>query len=97
MANLSLDIGLKALLTSQAALDTIGHNIANANTPGYSRQTLHVSNGRAQTLRGLRIGDGVDADFVKSGSYQIEVAGERFAARASLRPLYDPKAERVKA
>ncbi len=26
-----------------------------------------------------------------------EVAGERFAARASLRPLYDPKAERVKA
>ncbi len=41
--------------------------------------------------------DGVDADFVKSGSYEIEVACERFAAEASLRPLYDPKAERVKA
>lgn len=64
MGELSLDIGLKALLTSKAALDTIGHNIANANTPGYSRQDLHVSSGRAQTLRGLRIGDGVQADFV---------------------------------
>ena len=40
--------------------------------------------------------DGVDADFVKSGAYEIEIAGERFPATASLRPLYDPKAERVK-
>ena len=37
MANLSLNIGLNALLTAQNALDTVGHNIANANTPGYSR------------------------------------------------------------
>jgi 4-methylaminobutanoate oxidase (formaldehyde-forming) len=41
--------------------------------------------------------DGVDADFVTSGNYEIEVACERFPATASLRPLYDPKAERVKA
>ncbi len=40
--------------------------------------------------------DGVDADFVNSGRYEIEVACERFPARASLRPLYDPKAERVR-
>ncbi|MEE8187663.1 MAG: FAD-dependent oxidoreductase [Kiloniellales bacterium] len=40
---------------------------------------------------------GVDADYVNSGRYEIEVAGERFAAAASLRPLYDPKAERIKA
>ena len=40
--------------------------------------------------------DGVTADYVNSGGFEIEVAGERFAATASLRPLYDPKAERVK-
>ena len=40
--------------------------------------------------------DGVDADFVNSGSYEIEIACERFPAQASLRPLYDPKAERAK-
>jgi 4-methylaminobutanoate oxidase (formaldehyde-forming) len=53
--------------------------------------------GRAVGLGYVGHPDGVDADFVNSGNYEIEVAGERFAARASLRPLYDPKAERVKA
>ena len=28
--------------------------------------------------------------------YEIEIAGERYAAEASLKPLYDPKGERVK-
>lgn len=40
--------------------------------------------------------DGVTMDYVKSGKFEIEVAGERFPAKASLQPLYDPKAERVK-
>ena len=53
--------------------------------------------GRAIGLGYIRHPDGVDADFVNSGSYEIEVAGARIAARASLRPMYDPKAERVKA
>ncbi|PKM44505.1 MAG: flagellar hook-associated protein FlgK [Firmicutes bacterium HGW-Firmicutes-8] len=33
-----LEIGRKALQTQQRALDVIGHNIANANTPGFTRQ-----------------------------------------------------------
>ena len=41
--------------------------------------------------------DGVDADYVKSGAYEIEIAGKRFEAEASLRPMYDPKGERMKA
>ncbi len=40
--------------------------------------------------------DGVDADFVNAGAYEIEVAGERVPAKASLRPMYDPKSERMK-
>ncbi|TIP23219.1 MAG: FAD-dependent oxidoreductase [Mesorhizobium sp.] len=33
---------------------------------------------------------------VLSSSYEIEIAGERFAAEVSLTPMYDPKAERVR-
>jgi sarcosine dehydrogenase len=40
--------------------------------------------------------DGVTAEFVSSGSYQIRVAGEIVPARASLRPMYDPAGERVR-
>ncbi len=42
-------------------------------------------------------GDGrVDADFINSGTYEIEVACKRFTAKASLRPMYDPKNEKIK-
>ena len=37
-----------------------------------------------------------EADVLAS-SYEIEIAGERFAAEASLKPMYDPRAERVRA
>lgn len=33
---------------------------------------------------------------VLSSSYEIEIAGERFAAEASLKPMYDPKSERTR-
>ncbi len=36
-----------------------------------------------------------EADVLAS-SYEIEIAGERFPAEASLKPLYDPKSERTK-
>jgi 4-methylaminobutanoate oxidase (formaldehyde-forming) len=39
---------------------------------------------------------GATPDFVKSGSYEIEVSGVRYPARASLRPMYDPKGERIR-
>lgn len=36
-----------------------------------------------------------EADVLAS-SYEIEIAGERFAAEASLKPMYDPKSERTR-
>ena len=39
---------------------------------------------------------GQSADDVLGSSYEIEIAGRRVAAEASLKPMYDPKAERVK-
>jgi len=38
----------------------------------------------------------VDAAFLGSGRFEVEVAGERVAAQATLRPFYDPTNSRVK-
>ena len=40
---------------------------------------------------------GETTDQLLASRYEIEVAGQRFDAKASLRPLYDPTSERVKA
>ncbi len=40
--------------------------------------------------------DGVTLDMITSSSFEIQVAGERYPASASLRPMYDPKGERVR-
>ena len=38
-----------------------------------------------------------DKEFITSGTYEIEVAGERVAADVQLEPFYDPKSLRIKA
>ena len=40
--------------------------------------------------------EAIDRAFILEGKWEIEVAGERFGATASLSPMYDPRAERVK-
>lgn len=65
MSSISLNIGLKSLLSAQAALEIIGHNVSNANTPGFSRQQLELASGRPMVLRGLSIGGGVNAQTVR--------------------------------
>ena len=40
--------------------------------------------------------EGVTADYIKSGKFEIEVNGVRYPAKASLRPMYDPKSVRVR-
>lgn len=39
---------------------------------------------------------GVDADFVTSGTYELEVATQRVSCDVTLQPLYDPKMDRIK-
>ena len=41
-------------------------------------------------------GDPVTPDFVRSGSYQVNVGGEIRAVTVSLRPPFDPAGERVR-
>ncbi len=38
----------------------------------------------------------VDADWVKAGSYQVNVGGERHPISASLRPIYDPTSAKIR-
>lgn len=48
-----LNIGSSALLAYQQQLSTVSHNVANANTPGYSRQTVEL-----QARSGIPTGNG---------------------------------------
>jgi 4-methylaminobutanoate oxidase (formaldehyde-forming) len=40
---------------------------------------------------------GIPAEAIDDGRFEVDVAGARFPARASLRPLYDPDRLRIKA
>ncbi len=53
--------GLRALTAARLGMQTAGNNVANANTPGYSRQRIELSASLPFTLAGgLQIGSGVD-------------------------------------
>ena len=44
----------------------------------------------------VRSEKGVTREFIRSGQYEIEIAGRRVPARASLRPFYDPQGKKVR-
>ena len=57
--NSILDIGKGALFTHQLGIDITGHNIANVNTPGYSRQRLLLETKEPMSFRPGMLGTGV--------------------------------------
>ncbi len=59
------NIGVRSLQANQAALQTTGNNIANVNTPGYSRQSVVVQTVQGQYTGGGFIGAGVDISTVQ--------------------------------
>ena len=62
--NASLNIGLSGLQASQAALNVVGHNIANVNTPNYSRQQAILKSNGSQTFGNLQFGMGVTVNNI---------------------------------
>jgi len=66
MSNVSLFLGIEALNAARMALDTIGHNLANANTPGYSRQRVLLVTAPAVRIGNRWIGNGVRAEQIVS-------------------------------
>lgn len=60
-----LNIGTRALQANQIALQTAGNNIANVNTPGYSRQSVVLTAVEGQFTGGGYIGKGVDVQTIQ--------------------------------
>ena len=60
-----LNVGARALLANQVALQTAGHNIANVNTPGYSRQTIQLESSGGQLSGNGFFGKGVEVATVQ--------------------------------
>ena len=81
MSNIGMNIGLRALLTSQASLDVIGQNLANANTPGYSRQRVQLGAAGVVFRGGLGFGTGVDASMI--GRSVDDLLGGRLVSKVS--------------
>ncbi|WP_284335582.1 flagellar hook-associated protein FlgK [Comamonas sp. NoAH] len=59
-----LNVGISALTSNQQALTTTGHNIANVNSKGYSRQTVITNALVGQNLGSGYIGHGVQVATV---------------------------------
>src|SRR3954454_2286332 len=65
---MGLQTALRGVLAHQQAIDTTSHNVANANTEGYSRQEAVMSAGMALQVAGLgqggteMLGTGVSVD-----------------------------------
>lgn len=55
-----LNVGARALLANQVALQTTGHNIANVSVAGYSRQSVVMETVQGQFTGGGYIGKGVN-------------------------------------
>ena len=53
--------------------------------------------GRSVAMGYLENEEGATPGWIRSGSYEIEVATERFPANVRLSPPYDPKGEKIKA
>ncbi len=75
---LGLNTALRGILAHQAALNTVGHNIANASTDGYSRQGVPLSASTPIGMPGLSsipslgvIGTGVDTSPITRSRNQF--------------------------
>jgi|YelNatPaOPRAMG01_1025707.scaffolds.fasta_scaffold05646_13 flagellar hook-associated protein 1 FlgK len=63
---LGIEIAKRALFAQRTAMDVIAHNVANANTPGYSREEGVMSTSPSLSLVSIgSIGTGVSVDYIR--------------------------------
>ena len=67
----SINVGQRAMMNSQAALQTVSHNIANKNTEGYSRQQVETFSNFPNGAGKMRIGTGARAVTVQRRERRI--------------------------
>ncbi len=61
----ALEVGKRAILTHQMSLQTLGHNIANVNTPGYTRQRVSITNTFPEESAFGSVGTGVRVSDIR--------------------------------
>lgn len=61
----SLSIGISGIYTSQKGLQTISHNIANAENPDYTRQRVDFNESNIISRGNLKLGTGTDVTVIK--------------------------------
>lgn len=91
MGNSILNIGISGLLTSQNQLLTTGHNISNADTPGFNRQQVVLSTNVPYSGGTGFIGQGVQSttvqriynQFLVSQSLQVQTQSEALDSQYS--------------
>jgi flagellar hook-associated protein 1 FlgK len=62
----ALNMSVQAMLADEAALSTTSNNIANANTPGYSRETVNFAETTPIEFGGQTYGTGVELKSITS-------------------------------
>ncbi|AMN46585.1 lagellar hook-associated protein 1 FlgK [Steroidobacter denitrificans] len=95
MADL-LNTSISGLLAFQRALDTTSHNIANANTVGYSRQLPDFVTRQAQQTGSGWVGNGVDVNTIQR-AYDDFLASQARTASSQYHQsnTYATQAERI--
>ena len=73
MANI-YDVGSSALNSMQRAIATTGHNIANVNTEGYSRQEVLLGTRTPEKVGQVEIGTGVEVSNIRRAHDQFLMA-----------------------
>ncbi len=69
----------------------------NGKPVGYIRAASYgFSLGGAVGLMMLEAGEPIDQAYLDKGTWDIEIAGKRYPAMASLKPLYDPENKKIK-
>lgn len=76
-----LNIGSRAMTASYTALQTTGHNIANASVQGYSRQRVELSTAEGQNTGAGYLGRGVDVQSV-SRAHDVYLTREAASTRS---------------
>ncbi len=74
----SLEIGKRSLLAQKFGIDTTSNNIANVNTPGFSRRSAVMSETEANKSNGNYQGSGVQVNLLRSFRQELldkEVCG----------------------
>jgi flagellar hook-associated protein 1 FlgK len=81
-----LSTGVSGLIAFQQSLSTISHNIANASTPGYSRQSANLATNSADPTASGWIGNGVSVTGI-TRAYDNFLAQQTLSANSGYNQL----------